>query len=312
MTLSQAYSQTKVAYQYQDSKAQPSVAFTFEGKPQAAFEEKIKKYLSNIQDVFPLVSQLNLKIDSHNTFPHSSGIASSASSMSALAMCLAEIKQSLLGQAQMDLRQASELSRLGSGSASRSIYGPIAIWGKNETVKEGSDKYAIPYSEDIDPIFNDYHDDILIVSKAEKSVSSRAGHTLMIDNPYAQNRFDQAHRHLSEIISAMQSGDLEKFGTIVEKEALTLHALMMASDPPYILMEPETITLVRMIQAYRKETKVPVYLTLDAGPNIHMLYPHAYASKVAELKAELKKHCAEETIIEDQVGTGPKKVNYET
>ena len=121
LTLSQAYSQTQVAYQYQDSRSAPSVVFTFEGKPQAAFEEKIKKYLSSIQDVFPIVSHLNLKIDSHNTFPHSSGIASSASSMSALAMCLAEIKQSLLGQAQMNLGQASELSRLGSGSASRSI-----------------------------------------------------------------------------------------------------------------------------------------------------------------------------------------------
>ena len=300
-----------MAYQYLDTNAKPEIKFTFEGKPQAAFEHKIKNYLTSIADVFPLVSQLNLKIDSHNTFPHSSGIASSASSMSALAMCLAEIKQSLLGQAQLDLGQASELSRLGSGSASRSIYGPIAIWGKNETVKEASNNYAIPYSEGIDPIFNDYHDDILIVSKAEKSVSSRAGHALMIDNPYAENRFDQAHRHLSEIITAMQSGDLEKFGAIVEKEALTLHALMMASDPPYILMEPATITLVRMIQDYRKETNVPVYFTLDAGPNIHMLYPHAYASEVATLKAELKKHCAEETIIDDKVGTGPKKVNYE-
>jgi len=66
----------------------PQVAFTFEGKAQPAFAEKIKSYLKSIEDVYPLVAHLNLKIDSHNTFPHSSGIASSASSMSALAMCL--------------------------------------------------------------------------------------------------------------------------------------------------------------------------------------------------------------------------------
>ena len=205
-------------------------------------------------------------------------------------MCLAEIEQSLLGQAKLDLRQASVLARLGSGSASRSVYGPIAIWGENDTVTQASNEFAIPFSEKIDPIFNNYHDDILIVSKAEKSVSSRAGHALMEDNPYALNRFEQAHRHLSEIISAMQSGDLEKFGVIVEKEALTLHALMMASDPPYILMEPATITLINLIQNYRLDTKAPIYFTLDAGPNIHLLYPHAYADQAAELKAVLKKH----------------------
>ena len=89
---------------------------------------------------------------------------------------------------------------------------------------------------------------------------------------------------------------------------LTLHALMMASDPPYILMEPATITLINLIQNYRLDTKAPIYFTLDAGPNIHLLYPHAYADQAAVLKAVLKKHCADETIIEDKVGTGPKKI----
>lgn len=304
LTLSQAYTETTVAYAPSDK---PSYTFTFEGQKKPAFEKKVVNYLESIRDVFPLVSRLDLKIDSRNTFPHSSGIASSASSMSALAMCLVDIAKQVSSSSELDLRLASELARLGSGSASRSVYGPVAIWGDNATTKEASNNYAIPYVEGIAEIFSSYHDDILIISKSEKSVSSRAGHALMDNNPYALNRYEQAHRHLGEIIAAMQNGDLEKFGSIVEKEALTLHALMMASEPPYMLMEPNTLAAINRIQTYRKEKNIPVYFTLDAGPNIHLLYPHQYADDIHIFKNELATYCADGRIIEDRVGTGPIK-----
>ena len=303
LTLSQAYSETSVDYKLTDK---PRWSFTFEGKVKPDFEKKIVNYLSNITDVFPLVERLDLKIDSSNTFPHSSGIASSASSMSALAMCLVDIARSVDKQDSFDLKLASELARLGSGSASRSIYGPVVIWGENSAVKGASNKYAIPYTEVAD-IFSSYHDDILIISAAEKSVSSRAGHSLMENNPYALNRYEQAHHHLGEIVSAMRAGDLEKFGHIVEKEALTLHALMMASEPPYMLMEPHTLAAINSIQSFRKEKNIPVYFTLDAGPNLHLLYPDKYGPEIKSLKNELTTFCDEGKIIEDYVGTGPLK-----
>ena len=309
LTLSKAFTETCVKYKYHDKGSNPQWHFTFEGKTKPDFEAKVLAYLRNISDVFPLAKSLDLEIDSRNTFPHSSGIASSASSMSALAMCLVDIASQLHDTNTLDLQRASLLARLGSGSASRSIYGPIAIWGDNDTVSEGSNDYAIPYSSGMDPIFNTYHDDILIISKSEKAVSSRAGHALMENNPYALNRFEQAHRHLGEIISAMQKGDLEKFGDIVEREALTLHALMMASQPPYMLMEPNTLTAIKSTQQFRKETNLPVYFTLDAGPNIHLLYPDSVTDQVTELKIELKEYCTGGTILNDQVGSGPVKIS---
>ena len=104
----------------------------------------------------------------------------------------------------------------------------------------------------------------------------------------------------------MQNGDLEAFGDLVEKEALTLHALMMASSPPYMLMEPNTIRAINMIQQFRKEEKVPVYFTLDAGPNIHLLYPDLALSQVNQLKHLLSPLCEDNMMIEDIIGTGPK------
>jgi len=308
-TLSNAHTITSVDYKYlPDTKEQPPLHFKFEGEEKKPFRQKIIQFLAQNKDVFPMAGQLELDIASENSFPHSSGIASSASSMAALSLCLLAIEKQINPAKKMDLSRASELARLGSGSASRSIFGPIAIWGDTEVTTRSSNRYAIPYTDNIAEVFRSFHDDILIVSKSEKAVSSRAGHALMEDNPYALNRFEQAHRHLKEIVNAMQHGDLEKFGSIVEKEALTLHALMMASEPPYMLMEPHTITVIKEIQKFRKEQAVPVYFTLDAGPNVHMLYPAEYAREIENLKASLVQYCQDGMIIADKVGDGPKEL----
>lgn len=308
-TLSRANTTTKVNYVFKAKKSKDiSLKFKFEGETKPAFETKIKKFLIGISDVFPLVYHLDLDIESQNSFPHSSGIASSASSMAALSMCLLSIEQSINNNTDLDIQKASILARLGSGSASRSVYPEISVWGHSEHIEHSSNDYAIEYTHTIDPIFKTFHDDILIVSAQEKSVSSRAGHALMENNPYSATRFQQADDHLQAIVQAMQDGDLDTFGLIVEKEALTLHALMMASEPPYILLEPNTISIIREIQMFRKDNKVPVYFTLDAGPNIHMLYPRKYKTEVNELKSTLRHYCVDGKIIDDHVGQGPIKL----
>lgn len=307
-TLSASHTTTSVDYIYDTNQSEPHLTFTFEGQPKPSFEAKINTFLRSISDVIPFVNNLSLTINSENSFPHSSGIASSASSMAALAMALVNIESEVGLSDSIDYQKASVLARLGSGSASRSVFPTIAMWGETSLIKGSSNEFAIPYHEDIHPIFKDFRDDILIVSHKEKSVSSRAGHALMEDNPYAEARFKQANNHLDVIINAMKEGDLDTFGMIVEKEALTLHALMMASQPPYILLEPHTLNIINEIQKFRRDTMVPVYFTLDAGPNIHLLYPKDFEMPVNELKADLVKYCSNGKIIEDYVGSGPIKL----
>ena len=305
-TLDKAHTLTSVQYKIKGKASDDiDVSFKFEGEEAPVFEKRIVDYLSSIKDVLPLVSKMQLDISSHNSFPHSSGIASSASSMSALALCLLSIEKAYKGREAMDMELASHIARLGSGSASRSVYGPLAIWGETSVDDKSSDLHAIAYGADLDPIFHTFHDDILIISKEKKSVSSTAGHALMETNPYRDSRYKQAHTHMGEVVAAMQAGDLEKFGLIVEKEALTLHALMMASSPPYILMETGTLQAINHIKLFREEKKIPVYFTLDAGPNIHLLYPNSYTPDVIDLKEELRAFCVDGMIIEDQVGSGP-------
>ncbi len=310
-TLQNALTETKLFFEPKEGTG-IDLDFYFEGKTNPAFQQKVQTFLEQVIPEFPFLEQLSLKIESVNSFPHSAGIASSASSMSALALCLCSMEDQFFGTLSDDTafdQKASHIARLGSGSAARSIFGQAAIWGQTHLVQGSSDEYAISIEEKLHPIFKDLHDDILIVSDAEKPVSSRAGHALMENNPYAATRYEQARHRLAELLEALKNGDIEVFGRITENEALTLHGLMMTSNPSYLLMEPKTISIIQAIRRFRQEEKVPVYFTLDAGPNVHLLYPEEYISTVRGfIHSELAVFLEDGIYIPDFVGGGPEEV----
>ena len=307
-TLSECRSETFVTFEKADRFG---FNFFFEGKENPAFGAKIEKFLLDNQAFFPFINQLHLTVESRNTFPHSSGIASSASSMSAFVMCLLEIESKLVGPSTGSgaLTKASYFSRLASGSAARSVFPKMALWGKTEAYEGSSDEYAVPLADDIHPVFKTYRDSILIISGEQKSVSSRAGHALMEGNVYASARYAQANENIKNLLVALKSGDMDTFINITESEALQLHALMMCSNPSFILMKPNTLNIINAVRQFREETKIPVCFTLDAGPNAHLLYPESEAEKVeCFIKNELVTYCNQGRWIADRVGDGPKNL----
>lgn len=310
-TLDKAHTKTTIRYQARKS-SQNMLSFSFEGKAQHSFGQRIEKYFTSLKPLFPFIDQLHFEIESENSFPHSSGIASSASSMSALALCLCSIECNIsadISHIEEVFRQkASFVARLGSGSACRSVYSTLAIWGETEDYRNSNDHIAVPY-QGFDPIFKDYHDDILIISGEKKSVSSTAGHKLMDSNPFAPTRYQQARDNLGKLLNAIDKGDLERFIEIAEEEALTLHALMMCSRPSYTLMKPNTIAAIEKIRDYRQQEHIPIAFTLDAGPNIHVLYPDSYATPVQSfIQSELSSLTESGLIIKDRVGPGSKQL----
>lgn len=288
-----------------------SLEFFFEGKPNLKFQEKIAKFLNTQLDRFPWILNHHLEISSTNTFPHSSGIASSASSMSALCLSLLSLDELITGknyEKDEFFKIASELSRLASGSASRSVYPGLASWGETSSVAGSSNLYASKF-EDAHVIFMDYRDSILIVDDGEKSVSSRAGHGLMENHPFKEQRFQRANQNLSKLVAALKTGDIDTFIEVVEEEALTLHALMMTSTPSYILLKPQSLWLIDKIRSFRSEKNIPVCFTIDAGPNIHLLYPKSYESVVRSwIESELVSGLVGKKWIHDEVGSGPLKL----
>lgn len=297
-TLSNCFTETKVTYKENGSDS-ITMDFYFEGKENPAFKSKIEKFLNANEQYFTFLKGLDLKIESYNSFPHSSGIASSASSMSALIMCLLEIKYKDSG---IDLQETSFLSRLASGSAARSVYPLMTLWGETASLSNSSNDYAIPIGDMIHPVFKTYHDTILIVSSKEKSVSSRAGHSLMDNHPMAEMRYSTARKNTEDLLMILKQGDLDGFIRIAEEEANQLHDLMATSTPSYTLKEPNTINIINKILEFRKETALPVCYTLDAGPNVHLLYPDSCAEQVHKFIEEvLKDYCFENKYIDDKV-----------
>jgi diphosphomevalonate decarboxylase len=301
------------------------------------FAEKIEKYFKNIEVYLPWILKGKYIIKTENTFPHSSGIASSASGFGAIAKCLMaldevfrsksqvssiknqvksvesqvesskyqepSIKNQVFDSAQSDnhhptpntqhptpsLEKASFLARLGSGSACRSLYNGLVAWGETAEVENSSNLYATQYpNEEIHPIFKSFNDWVLLIHEGEKSVSSTVGHGLMNTNPYAERRFQEAHESFEKLKNILKSGDLEGFIKLTEHEALTLHAMMMMSDPAFILMKTGTLEVINRIWDFRRITGLPVFFTLDAGANVHVLFPNDLQTE--EIKTFINHH----------------------
>ena len=280
-------------------------------KKNEAFKPKIQTFFERIETYMPFLREYHVKIETSNTFPHSSGIASSASGMSAIALCLMSIERSLSEVEATEKafnQKASFLARLGSGSACRSIEGELVVWGKNESTVS-SDLYGVKFEGEVHTNFKNYQDTILLVDKGEKQVSSTVGHQLMFGHPFAKERFSQAHDNLAKLKTILASGNLKQFIEIVESEALTLHAMMMTSMPYFILMKPNTLEIINKIWEYREKTNSKVCFTLDAGANVHVLYPQSEKQSVLEfIKNELVNYCQNGHYICDQIGLGANQI----
>ncbi|MEX0312790.1 MAG: diphosphomevalonate/mevalonate 3,5-bisphosphate decarboxylase family protein [Allomuricauda sp.] len=310
-TLNACATTTSVTYTKKEDVSQFSFDLLLDGRPKEDFKPKIQTFFERVSTYLPFLKSYHFKIETSNSFPHSSGIASSASGMAALSLCLLDIERRF--DTEMDQaffnKKASFLARLGSGSACRSIEGDLIQWGEDENIPDSSDLIGIKYPFKVNSVFENYHDTILLVHKGEKQVSSTVGHNLMHDHPYAKRRFQQAHENLNKLKSVFSNGDLEGFIQIVESEALTLHAMMMTSMPYFILMKPDTLEIINKIWGFRKETGAPICFTLDAGANVHVLYPESIKEKAIQfIQNELVAHCENGHYICDQIGNGAKKL----
>jgi len=277
-----------------------------DGKVNTEFIPKILSFLERIKSHFSFLNAYHFTIKTHNTFPHSSGIASSASGFAALASCLVSIEQQLSGNEPQDLnfQKISFVARLGSGSASRSISGPMMIWGKHKNLENSADEFALAHT-DIAEVFKTYQDVILLVDKGQKQVSSSVGHGLMQNHPFAGSRFEQAKNNMIELIEVLKNGDLSRFISITESEALSLHAMMMSSQPYFILMKPNTLQIIEEVWNFRTSTDIPLSFTLDAGANVHLLFPKSHKVKVLEfINTKLIGYCQNEQYICDNIGQG--------
>jgi diphosphomevalonate decarboxylase len=201
-------------------------------------------------------------INTHNTVPTAAGLASSASGYAALVLALND-----LYQWQLTPQKLSLLARLGSGSASRSLYSGFALWHKGVQA-DGLDSYAEP----IDTQWPELCVGLVKVNVQQKSISSTTGmqNTVKTCDLY-QSWPQQAKKDMQCILNAIEQKNFEQLGQTAEHNALSMHATMMATWPPIVYWQPESVAAMHTVWRLRQQG-VAVYFTMDAGPNLKLLF----------------------------------------
>lgn len=224
----------------------------------APFAARLFEFL----DLFRVEPGMRFKVDARNTIPTAAGFASSASGFAALVTAL----DALFGWG-LDKTGLSILARLGSGSACRSVYNGFVEW-KAGTRADGMDSCAEPIAE----TWPDIRMGLLIISGEMKKTGSRPGmkHTVETSPLYA-GWPAQAARDLGELKRAIAEKDFERLGRTAEQNALAMHATMIGAWPPLIYWLPESVHMMRRVATLREEG-LRVFFTMDAGPNIKLLF----------------------------------------
>jgi len=203
------------------------------------------------------------KVVSESNFPVAAGLASSASGFAALTVAAAAAAGLKLSP-----KELSILTRQGSGSACRSVFGGFAEWHRGEK-EDGSDSFA----EEI--VGKDYWPEFrmitTIVQKKKKPVTSRAGMAQTVETcPYYQGWLKTVTDDLKLVKEGIKGKDFEKVGQSAEHNCLKMHALMIATKPAIVYWIPATTEIIQSVLAWREEG-LKCYFTIDAGPNVKVL-----------------------------------------
>ncbi len=214
-------------------------------------------------------------VDTRNTVPTGAGLASSASGFAALAAASAAAYG-----LDLDATALSRLARRGSGSAARSVFGGFAVWHAGEGGGAEGDRtsYAEPVgAPDVAPALV-----LALVDAGPKAVSSRDAMRHTVDtSPLYPAWAESSTADLAAMLAALRRGDLAAVGEIAERNALGMHATMLAARPAVRYLAPATLRVLDGVLALRRDG-VPAFATMDAGPNVKVLCHRTDADRVAE------------------------------
>jgi diphosphomevalonate decarboxylase len=254
MNLRELFTRTKVSF---DSSLESDEFTLYDRRMTGTSLERVSKFLDRVRQMAGF--RLFAKVESYNNFPTGTGIASSASGFAALS--LAASKAAGLD---LDEKALSRLARTGSGSACRSIPMGFVEWQAGDS-DESSYAFSIAPPEHWDIV-----DCIILVSKDEKPISSRLGHSLAKTSVLQPARVADAPRRLEICRKAIMNHDFELLTRVVELDSNLMHAVMLTSTPTLLYWLPATVAIIEAVQSWRKDG-LPVCYTIDAGPNVHII-----------------------------------------
>lgn len=213
-------------------------------------------------DLFRPQPEIGYRVLTEVNIPVAAGLASSACGFAALVLAL----NNLYGW-ELDKKTLSILARLGSGSASRSLWHGFVEWYSGSQI-DGLDSYAEPIPTSWPQLRIGLH----ILESQKKSISSREAMKRTVETSILYQSWPKQVQHdLLELKLAIQHNDFDKLGSRAEQNAMSMHATMLSSWPPILYSKPETVAAMQQVWSLR-EQGIPIYFTQDAGPNLKLLF----------------------------------------
>lgn len=270
MNLSNLLTTTTVEF----NKAFKEDVVIINGNKESLKDNRVIKHINRIRKLAK--TRMKVKIVSENNFPTGTGLSSSASGFAALTL-------SATKAAGLDLseKNLSILSRLGSGSACRSIPDGFVEWLDANT-------HDTSYAKSIYPSdYWDIVDVVAVVSVDKKDISSSQGHLLAATSIFFEKRLEIINQKIKRVKECLQKKNFTLFGKIIEEEALELHAIYLTSIPSLIYLLPATLRVMHYVKKWR-EKGLEVYFTLNTGQDIHLICRKIDAQKVARLAQKIE------------------------
>jgi diphosphomevalonate decarboxylase len=228
-------------------------------------KNKFIRHLDFLRNKFGVTQYYD--IFSENNFPADCGLASSASSFAALTACALKA----FGANNLSKEEQAKLSQKGSGSSCRSFFSPFSLW--NET---GISEISLPYHNLI------HH--VIVVSKEKKVISSRKAHAQVETSLLFPGRNDRANKRLNALLESFKAKDWEKSFYIIWEEFWDMHALFETSHPPFGYLTSDSLFVLQTLRSYWEKNHDGPIVTMDAGPNVHLLFREDQKKLARDLK----------------------------
>jgi diphosphomevalonate decarboxylase len=205
-------------------------------------------------------------ISSRNNFPTAAGLASSAAGFAALVSSLAALYQLPTSPSEL-----SRISRQGSGSACRSLFGGFVAWEMG-TAADGADSLAVEVAPQSH--WPDMHALICVVSDDKKGTSSTSGMQRTVEtSPLLQHRIKEVvPARMDAIKRAILARDFDTFAQLTMQDSNQFHAVALDTDPPIFYMNDVSRAIIALIVEYNRVAleqtgHIKAAYTYDAGPN---------------------------------------------
>ncbi|MCP0914614.1 MULTISPECIES: GHMP family kinase ATP-binding protein [Legionella] len=234
-------------------------------------QERFLNHLARLKAFFNY--QGAFVVRSSNNFPHGSGLASSASSFAALTKCAVLALSELTNTPLPSIEIQASLSREGSGSSCRSFFSPWALWQEDRV-----EAIELPYK-------NLLHQ-VIIISHEEKKIPSSEAHIRIRTSPLYAKRVQRAENNLKLLLAALETKDWACAYQICWREFQDIHELFASSSPAFSYMTKEAREVLRTLEEFWQQTGDGPLVTMDAGPNIHLLYRPEQASMANQFKKD--------------------------